>query len=87
MVESTIPNVYPVIQETKYLSFSFNIIAKIIINGESINKRVHILTCTSKSSSDIKAFISLTEAFKNSIKENNFIINELFSSLKTYLKI
>lgn len=88
LVESTIPNVYPVIQETKYLSFSFNIIAKIIINGESINKRVHILTCTSKSSSDIKAFISLTEAFKNSIKENNpFIINELFSSLKTYLKI
>ncbi len=83
LVESTIPNVYPVIQETKYLNFSFNIIAKIIINEECVNKRVHILTCTSKSSSDIKAFISLTEAFKNSIKENNpFIINELFSSLK-----
>lgn len=83
LVESTIPNVYPVIQETKYLNFSFNIIAKIIINKECVNKRVHILTCTSKLSSDIKAFISLTEAFKNSIKENNpFIINELFSSLK-----
>ena len=83
LIGSTIPNVYPIIQETKYLNFSFNITAKIIINGENVNKRVHILTCTSKDSNDIKAFISLTEAFKNCIKENNpFIINELFSSLK-----
>lgn len=83
LVESVIPNVHPIVQETKYLNFSFNIASRIIEKKEFVNKKMHILTCTSSSLNDIKAFISLTEAFKYHIKDSQpYIMNELFSSLK-----
>ena len=83
LVESQTPNVHTIVQETKCLNFGFNIKAKIITNGYKTEKKFHILTCTSNLLNDIKAFVSLTEAFKNNIKEDNpFIMNELFSSLR-----
>lgn len=83
LMESITPNVTTIIQETKYLNFSFNVSSKIMINGEKIDKKMHILTCTSTQLNDIKAFVSLTEAFKKNIDEEHpFIMKELFSSLK-----
>lgn len=68
LVESVIPNVHPIVQETKYLNFSFNIASKIIEKNEFVNKKMQILTCTSSSLNDIKAFISLTKAFNIILK-------------------
>lgn len=82
LVESSTPNIHSIVQETRYLSFGFNVEASILFDGKCSDKKVHILTCTSDLDNDIKAFITLTEAFQSYIEDNQpFVMNELFSSL------
>lgn len=81
VVESKSPQIRPSSQITKELRFDFNSNAELIIDEQIINKCLHIFTCLSNDSSDIEAFLRLSQAFSLSSEVNDIhYLNKLFNS-------
>ncbi|MDD4156905.1 MAG: PD-(D/E)XK motif protein [Candidatus Cloacimonetes bacterium] len=81
VIESSSPQVKPSSQITKDLRFDFNSCAEIILDGQKLTKYIHMLTCLSNNSSDIEAFLRLSQAFvlNGNINDINYL-NKLFNS-------
>ena len=82
LIESSSPNILPLYQETKSLSFVFNKHCKLVCNGENKRKVMHILTCKEQDRNKLETFIRLTKSFSYfDSGSDQYYFAKLFSSL------
>ena len=84
MIDSSTPNLMPILQETKSLKLLMN--KKVTVsddNNNSYNKVAHIFFCKIQEEDTVKAFIRLTKAFSidGSISQQD--ISKLFASISS----
>ena len=65
LIESSSPNISPLCQETKSLSFVFNKRCKLVCNGECKRKVMHALTCKEQDRDKLETFLRLTKSFSS----------------------
>lgn len=82
-IQSLNPRVAPIVQKTQKLRFAFNTRCTVHLESEKKETYMHILTCYSRNTDDIEAFIRLTDSFISSYRENNYPVSSLFTSLSS----
>lgn len=82
LIESSSPNISPLCQETKSLSFVFNKRCKLVCNGECKRKVMHALTCKEQDRDKLETFLRLTKSFSSlDSGADQYYFAKLFSSL------
>lgn len=83
MIDSSTPNLMPVLQETKSLKLLMNKKVMVSDNKNSIDKVAHIFLCKRQEDDTVKAFTRLTKAFSIGGPVSQQDISKLFASISS----